>query len=108
MNTLAPELSALTIILRSTGPVISTRRSAMSAGYGAQVHVAVADRPRLGQEIGQLARVELGLALRAASEQLVAATAEARCRLAANATASGVRISAYSAVMRPVISIPAP
>jgi len=32
MNTLAPELSALMIILRSTGPVISTRRSRMSLG----------------------------------------------------------------------------
>jgi hypothetical protein len=31
MNTLAPEFSALMIILRSTGPVISTRRSWMSA-----------------------------------------------------------------------------
>ena len=35
MKTLAPELSALTIILRSTGPVISTRRSSRSAGIGA-------------------------------------------------------------------------
>ena len=35
MNTLAPELSALMIILRSTGPVISTRRSRMSFGSGA-------------------------------------------------------------------------
>ena len=32
MNTRAPELSALMIILRSVGPVISTRRSARSAG----------------------------------------------------------------------------
>ena len=32
MKTLAPEFSALTIILRSTGPVISTRRSRRSAG----------------------------------------------------------------------------
>src|SRR5579859_1655324 len=38
MNTWAPELSALMIILRSTGPVISTRRSRMSAGRGATVH----------------------------------------------------------------------
>ena len=33
---------------------------------------------------------------------------KSRCRSAANATASGVRISAYSGVMRPVISIPGP
>ena len=35
MNTFAPELSALMTILRSTGPVISTRRSAIAGGYGA-------------------------------------------------------------------------
>jgi hypothetical protein len=35
MNTLAPELSALMIIFRSVGPVISTRRSARSGGGGA-------------------------------------------------------------------------
>src|SRR5215217_4159689 len=35
MKTLAPELSALIIIFRSTGPVISTRRSFKSAGVGA-------------------------------------------------------------------------
>ena len=37
MKTFAPELSALIIILRSTGPVISTRRSCRSAGAGATV-----------------------------------------------------------------------
>ena len=35
MKTFAPELSALITILRSTGPVISTRRSWRSAGVGA-------------------------------------------------------------------------
>ena len=35
MNTRAPELRALIIILRSTGPVISTRLSLRSAGGGA-------------------------------------------------------------------------
>ena len=38
MKTRAPELRALMIILRSTGPVISTRRSGRSAGIGATVH----------------------------------------------------------------------
>src|SRR3989454_298852 len=37
MNTLALELSALIIILRSTGPVISTRRSSRSGRMGATV-----------------------------------------------------------------------
>ena len=32
MKTFAPELSALIIIFRSTGPVISTRRSSRSGG----------------------------------------------------------------------------
>ena len=40
MKTLAPELRALMIILRSTGPVISTRRSRRSAGSGATVQSA--------------------------------------------------------------------
>ena len=35
MNTRAPELSALMIILRSTGPVISTRRSCSWPGISA-------------------------------------------------------------------------
>ncbi len=35
MNTFAPEFRALMIILRSTGPVISTRRSSRSSGIGA-------------------------------------------------------------------------
>ena len=39
MKTLAPELSALIIIFRSTGPVISTRRSFRSAGAGATVQL---------------------------------------------------------------------
>src|SRR5687767_13905928 len=38
MKVEAPELSALMTILRSTGPVISTRRSCRSAGTGATVH----------------------------------------------------------------------
>ena len=37
MNTLAPELRALIIIFRSTGPVISTLRLSRSAGAGATV-----------------------------------------------------------------------
>src|SRR5213080_2450428 len=40
MKTLAPELSPLIIILRSTGPVISTRRSRRSGGMGATVHAS--------------------------------------------------------------------
>src|SRR5262245_9535131 len=40
MKVFAPELSALMIILRSTGPVISTRRSWRSPGTGATLQLA--------------------------------------------------------------------
>ena len=55
MKTRAPELSALIIILRSTGPVISQRRSRRSAGAGATAPVALADRRVSGTELGQRA-----------------------------------------------------
>ena len=63
MNTCAPELSALMIILRSTGPVISTRRSSRSRGIGATFQSRRAHAGRLGQEVEPLgAGVEPGLA----------------------------------------------
>ena len=63
-------------ILRSTGPVISTRRSWMSAGTGAHVHSASRTARRLGQEIGQPTGVELRLARRTPRQELGAALAE--------------------------------
>ena len=76
MNTRAPEFSALITILRSTGPVISTRRSAISAGRGGDAPVAGANVRRLGQEVRQLAGVEALEALGPAGEQLDAPRAE--------------------------------
>ena len=76
MNTLAPELSALITILRSTGPVISTRRSAISSGDGATCQSPLADVARLGQEVGQLARREARCALDPAREHLAPPLAE--------------------------------
>ena len=63
MNTRAPELRALIIILGLAGPVISTRRSSRSAGAGATVHSA--SRTSLGrqEEVRHDPRVEVGLAL---------------------------------------------
>ena len=69
MKTFAPELSALMIILRSTGPVISTRRSSRSAGIGATVQSPSRIARGLGQEVGQLAGVEARLALGAARQR---------------------------------------
>ena len=52
MKTLAPELRALMIILRSTGPVISTRRSWRSAGMGATVQGVSRIWRGRGEEVG--------------------------------------------------------
>ena len=77
MKTLAPEFSALMIILRSTGPVISTRRSRMSCGSGATVQSLSRIFARLGQEIGLLPGVQPRLALDPGCQQLLAARIEA-------------------------------
>ena len=69
MNMLAPEFSALMIILRSTGPVISVRRSVRSAGIGATVHARVADMRRFRQKIRTLAGIDAILPLRAFRQQ---------------------------------------
>ena len=76
MKTFAPELSALITILRSTGPVISTRRSAISSGNGAIRQSPARTSAGLGEEVGQLARGEPCQPLRAAREELAAPVAE--------------------------------
>ena len=76
MKTLAPELSALITILRSTGPVISTRRSAISSGNGAIRQSPARTSAVSGEEVRQLARGQPPEPLRAAREQLAAPVAE--------------------------------
>ena len=76
MKTLAPELSALMIIFRSTGPVISTRRSRRSAGIGGPFQSPARTAWRLGEEVEALARVEPGLHRPPPREQLVDARRE--------------------------------
>jgi len=56
--TLAPEFKALMIILRSTGPVISTRRSSRSFGIGATFQSLCANFGRLRQKVGKLAAID--------------------------------------------------
>ena len=93
MKTRAPELSALIIILRSTGPVISTRRSSRSAGGGATCQ-SPSRTPRVsGRKSGSAPRVELGLALAPALEQLERGRVQLACSCATKSSASGVRIS---------------
>jgi hypothetical protein len=66
-------------ILRSVGPVISTRRSCRSAGIAVTGPVGVADRAGLRQEIGPAAGVDFHLPRLAAREQLGDAPAELTC-----------------------------
>ena len=77
----APELKALMTILASTGPVISTRRHCSAARHRRDSPVAVADRLRLGEEVGALAGVEPLGPLGAGREQLLAARLEGAVQL---------------------------
>ena len=70
MKTRAPELSALIIILRSTGPVISQRRSSQIGRRWGDPPVAGADRPRPRVEARILTGVEPRLPVAAALQQL--------------------------------------
>ena len=70
MKTFAPEFSALTIILRSTGPVISTRRSRRSAGIGATFQSPSRIDFVSGRKSGNLPGVEVFLALHSPRQQL--------------------------------------
>ena len=63
-------------ILRSVGPVISTRRSAGPAAPPRPATAVLAHAARLLEEVGQLAGEQPLLALGATREQLLAASAE--------------------------------
>ena len=65
MKTLAPEFNALITILRSVGPVISTRRSSSSSGIGGYAPISIADVRGFGVEPGKAAAVVVVLALAA-------------------------------------------
>src|SRR5450631_2459854 len=93
MNVDAPEFSALMTILRSTGPVISTRRSRRSAGIGAMVHSA----SRIDRVSGRNAKLALPVSRRAclAARAFISSRRRAsylRCRCATNPSACGVRM----------------
>ena len=72
MKTLAPELSALIIILVSAGPVISTRRSSRSGGAGATRQSAARIVGGLREEVRALAGGDPRVAFGAAAEQRLA------------------------------------
>ena len=80
MNIFAPELSALITIFRSTGPVISTRRSCSSAGTGATRQSPSRTSSCLGEEVGQLAVAQPLRPLVPRREQLAPPRAEPAAR----------------------------
>ena len=91
MNTRAPELSALIIILVSAGPVISTRRSSRSGGAGATRQSAARMSAVSARKSGR-SPAEIR-AWRSARRRSSASRSgpNRRCRSARNASASGVR-----------------
>ena len=108
MKTVAPEFSALTIILRSTGPVISTRRSSRSLGDRRDLPVAVANRissPGENRATCPASNSFWRSARRASSSNR--RRLKRRCRSARNASASALRISACRPPGSARISIPA-
>ena len=76
MNPRAPEFSALITILRSVGPVISTRRSCKRGRAGRDLSSRPRGSRRLGEEVERAARVQLGLALLAPLQQLAPGAVE--------------------------------
>ena len=106
MKTFAPELSALMIILRSTGPVISTRRSCRSAGVGAIVQSLWRMLAVSGKKSGRSPASNLAWRSARACSKASRRPPNVRDSSATNPRASGVSISAKAGVMGPVISTP--
>ena len=76
-HTLAPELSALMVIFRSVGPVISTRRSSRPGAGSATRQVSSSPDGRVSGRKSSVPPVgELSLALGPRREQLLAPRAE--------------------------------
>ena len=102
----APQFSALMIILRSTGPVISTRRSARSAGVPAMVQSPSRTASVSGRKAGfSPASMRAWNAVRASSRRR-RSSPKRRSSMATKAQASSVRISARPVTAGPLISIP--
>src|SRR5256885_8658406 len=107
MKVEAPELSALITILRSVGPVISTRRSSKSFGCGEIVHSLARRGAVSAMKSGNLpASNSRWRAARRASRSW-RRDSKARCSLATKLKAAGVRTRTASAKAGARISTPA-
>ena len=96
MKTFAPELSALMTIFRSTGPVISVRRSRRSAGAGATFHRPSRTDRVDGRKSGSTPASSCTWRAARACSSAWRRGSNSRKSPAMNAHAPGVRISAYS------------
>src|SRR6266581_4173022 len=92
MKTFAPELRALMTIFRSTGPVISTRRSRRSRGAGA-THQSGSSRTLLvsGRKSGSSPAASAACRSSRPASSSRRRGSNSRWRLATNASASSVR-----------------
>jgi len=103
----APQLSALITILRSVGPVISTRRSRRSFGCGAMLQLPSRMAFVSGRKSGSTpASKSFWRAARFASSSC-RRDSKPRCSVATNASASGVRMVSNPGRTGPRISMPA-
>jgi hypothetical protein len=104
-QTRAPELSALMVILRSVGPVISTRRSSRPGPGPATRHVRSSRMCRVsGRKSGSSPFANRSLRRWRASSRSWRGPANRVCRSATNARASGLRICSEPGTTGPVIS----
>jgi len=96
MKTLAPEFRALMIILRSTGPVISTRRSSRSFGGGATFQSASRRALVSGRKSGRIPAAILSRKEARRRRSAFLRGPKERVSSARNSRALGVRISSYA------------
>src|SRR5262245_7403941 len=106
MKTRAPELSALIIILRSTGPVISTRRSVRSAGDGATVQLPIRTALDSGEKSGRAPPRRRSWVSRRRLSRRSRAGPKRRSSIPTNSSASSVATRSASATSGPRTSIP--
>ena len=108
-HTFAPELSALMVIFRSVGPVISTRRSTRPGAGEATRHSGSSLMCRVAGRKSSVPPADSSCcrAARAASSSARLAP-KSRWSMAIRFSASGVRISSNRSPGGPVISMPLP
>jgi hypothetical protein len=106
-QTLAPEFSALTVILRSVGPVISTRRSSRPGAVGATCHDSSSRIERVSgrKPSGFSPDCSSSRRTRRASSSSRRRPANVLSSLARKSSAAGVRISANRPSTGPVTSM---